>query len=62
MTDQIRTNPDGSIDTAFYMARGRHMRSQQAHNLAGKTTRSLARGLVTGAVVVLALAVLPVMF
>ncbi|GGF55806.1 hypothetical protein GCM10011319_16400 [Mameliella alba] len=34
MTQQdtkIRTRPDGSIDTAYYMARGRHMRSQAAH-------------------------------
>ncbi|WP_420324974.1 hypothetical protein [Mameliella sp.] len=29
--DRIRTRPDGSIDTAYYMARGRHMRSQAAH-------------------------------
>lgn len=35
MTDQteIRRRPDGSIDTAFYMARGRKMRSQAAHDL-----------------------------
>lgn len=32
--DSIRTRPDGSIDTAFYMARGRRERSQQAHRLA----------------------------
>ncbi|MBW4982230.1 hypothetical protein KZZ07_06700 [Mameliella sp. CS4] len=31
--DTIRTRPDGSIDTAYYMARGRHMRSQAAHDM-----------------------------
>ncbi|WP_343080171.1 hypothetical protein [Ostreiculturibacter nitratireducens] len=30
----IRTRPDGSIDTAYYMARGRLARSEQAHRLA----------------------------
>ena len=39
MTTQIQTRPDGSIDTAFYMARGRQMRSEQAH----ETGRSLWR-------------------
>ncbi|WP_323769188.1 hypothetical protein [Antarctobacter sp.] len=29
--DTIRTRPDGSIDTAYYMARGRVMRSEAAH-------------------------------
>lgn len=37
MTDQITTNircrPDGSIDTAFYMAQGRNMRAQKAKNI-----------------------------
>ncbi|MGP6088860.1 hypothetical protein [Antarctobacter jejuensis] len=32
-TDTIRTRPDGSIDTAYYMARGRRMRSEAAHAL-----------------------------
>jgi hypothetical protein len=31
---EIRLRPDGSIDTAYYMQIGRHMRSQQAHHLA----------------------------
>ena len=31
--NQLVTNPDGSINTAFYMARGRRMRSEQAHKL-----------------------------
>ena len=34
MTDTIKTRPDGSIDTGFYMARGRQMRSQQAADMA----------------------------
>lgn len=32
--EDIRLRPDGSIDTAYYMARGRHARSQQAHRMA----------------------------
>jgi hypothetical protein len=28
---KIVRNPDGSINTAFYMARGRNLRSEQAH-------------------------------
>ena len=39
MTDMIKTRADGSIDTAFYMARGRHMRSQQAASLARQSSR-----------------------
>ncbi len=37
MQDQtpIRTRPDGSIDTGFYMQRGRVARAQQARHLAG---------------------------
>lgn len=31
----IRRRPDGAIDTAFYTARGRRMRGEQAHRLAG---------------------------
>ncbi len=38
MTDpeiqSIRTRADGSIDTAYYMTRGRQMRSKQAHHMA----------------------------
>lgn len=30
-TQTLRTRPDGSIDTAYYMARGRRMRSEAAH-------------------------------
>ena len=32
MTNQeILARPDGSIDNAYYMARGRRLRSEQAH-------------------------------
>lgn len=34
MTDQIKTRPDGSIDTAHYMRLGRIARSQAAHDMA----------------------------
>lgn len=30
-TQTLRTRPDGSIDTAYYMARGRRLRSEAAH-------------------------------
>lgn len=32
-TEKIRTRPDGSINTAFYMQRGRLRRSEAAHQL-----------------------------
>ncbi|SMX48370.1 hypothetical protein [Maliponia aquimaris] len=32
-TDTIRTRADGSIDTAYYMQRGRRLRSEAAHAL-----------------------------
>lgn len=32
-TTEIKRRPDGSIDTAFYMARGRQLRSEQAHTM-----------------------------
>jgi len=51
---QIKTRADGSIDTAHYMARGRHMRSQQAHGMATRGSRGLARTLPAVAVCVLA--------
>ena len=34
-TDTPRLRPDGSIDTAFYMARGRRIRSETAHRMLG---------------------------
>lgn len=33
MTTEIKTRPDGSIDTAHYMKIGRQMRSDQAMTL-----------------------------
>mgnify|MGYP007059425149 FL=1 len=40
MTDtaNIRRRPDGSIDTAHYMARGRIQRARQARQMAGRGT------------------------
>ncbi|NND21477.1 MAG: hypothetical protein HKO14_05265 [Silicimonas sp.] len=36
MTGQsIKTRADGSIDTDFYIRRGRHMRSLAAHEMVG---------------------------
>lgn len=55
MTDMIKTRADGSIDTAFYMARGRRMRSETAHELAGRTARRGARALPALAIFCLAL-------
>lgn len=40
---QIKTRHDGSIDTAFYMARGRRMRSETAHDIAKTATRRSSR-------------------
>jgi len=49
MTDtaKIKTNPDGSIDTGYYMARGRHMRSVAAHDMARGAKRGLLRRVFT---------------
>jgi len=38
---EIKTRADGSIDTTYYMAVGRTMRSQQAHDLAKATSSNL---------------------
>lgn len=46
-TETIKTRPDGSIDTAHYMARGRKLRSKQAHYLA-KTVNDEAQNTVYG--------------
>jgi hypothetical protein len=34
----IRTRKDGSIDTGYYMAKGRDLRSSKAHELLGRNT------------------------
>ncbi len=39
----IRRHADGSIDTAYYLARGRRERSRQAHHLFGSVSRSVGR-------------------
>lgn len=61
MTDptEIRRRPDGSIDTAFYTARGRQARGRQARHLAGAIARRLGAGAVAAAALVLAAAALP---
>lgn len=41
----IRTRPDGSIDTAYYIARSRRMRGDKAAHLAGGVTRGARRGI-----------------
>lgn len=44
MTDtRIRYRPDGSIDTGFYMARGRVLRARAAHRMV--TPRARPTGL-----------------
>jgi len=54
-----RTRPDGSIDTAYYMARGRRMRSQQAHHLAGRASARLPALGVVALTVLAAMVALP---
>ncbi|QRF66720.1 hypothetical protein [Ponticoccus alexandrii] len=47
----IRLRRDGSIDTAYYMQRGRVLRSQAAHDLVTarqETTRARHRGWLWG--------------
>lgn len=39
----LHLNPDGSINTALYAARGRRMRAEQAHRLGGSLFRLPAR-------------------
>lgn len=62
MTAQIRTRPDGSIDTGHYIARAHTLRSRQAHDL---TRRAAGRGLratpVLALCTMLVLLVLPVL-
>lgn len=43
-SNDIRYRADGSIDTAFYMARGRHLRSCKAHELLGSPADDTRRG------------------
>ena len=48
-----------SIDTARYMARGRRMRSEEAHRLARRTTSRLLALAVAAVTVLAALLILP---
>lgn len=49
-TTDIRTRPDGSIDTAYYIDRGRRLRSEQAHRMVkgAETEKRLRRSWVFG--------------
>ena len=48
MTTEIRTRADGSIDSAFYMARGRQMRSEQALETGHSLWRTIAEAFRRG--------------
>ena len=52
-SNTIKTRADGSIDTAFYMARGRQMRSEQARGMARTATEPRRRGPILVAVLAL---------
>ncbi|PWJ21252.1 hypothetical protein [Jannaschia seohaensis] len=56
MTDtaNIRYRPDGSIDTQFYLAKGRHHRSEAAHTMARQATRKSSKIIAVLAVLGLA--------
>ena len=45
-TQNIRLRPDGSIDTAYYLERGRYQRSEAAHEMAGLATGKTRQVLV----------------
>lgn len=66
MTDPIRTRPDGSIDTAHYIAKGRLARSRAAHDLFARKgdpapRRSGGALVVSVTVVMLAAVLFPVL-
>ena len=42
---QIRRNPDGSIDTKYYVEKGRDCRSHAARGLAARAGLAISRGL-----------------
>ncbi len=58
MTDTIRTRADGSIDTGHYMAKARHLRSEQAHQMMRSTRPEASGPRFAPVLTVLALAVL----
>jgi hypothetical protein len=48
MSDQqIRTRADGSIDTAYYMQRGRRLRSEAAHGMVAGVRTGMPSPLAT---------------
>jgi len=51
-TSHIRLRKDGSIDTAYYMARGRVSRSQAAHDAARNVTKGSRRAVSRLAILV----------
>ncbi|MDF0602731.1 hypothetical protein P1J78_18480 [Psychromarinibacter sp. C21-152] len=55
----IRRRPDGSIDTAHYMAKGRRRRSEAAHRLTAAAPRRARRPLFGLAALIAALPFLP---
>lgn len=42
---QIRRTPDGSIDTKYYMEKGRDCRSHAARGLVARAGRAISQGL-----------------
>lgn len=40
--ESIKLRKDGSVDTNFYMTRGRYARSQQAYNISGTAFRNVS--------------------
>jgi hypothetical protein len=48
MTDKttIRRRPDGSIDTDYYVAKGRRYRSEKAHDAAKEVTKQSDKAFV----------------
>ena len=45
-TSSIRRRPDGSIDSGFYIAKGRVHRSKTAHHTAKEASRQSGKALV----------------
>ncbi len=41
--ENIKLRKDGSIDTNFYMTRGRNARSHEAHNMSGAAFRNVSK-------------------
>jgi len=58
-SDEIRRHPDGSIDYDFYRARAGALRSQAMQDLLRKITLRRAALVLTAALAVAALAIVP---